>query len=910
MLSTTNDNLIYKESFQSFPKSKHDGNIDTNSADQQLNAVESRMLQRMERKFKPEKKKQNLSDEEVHQRCCGVCVYVFKLFLTCKSCCTTLCDKRMRAEEHPQNTLRIERESPVGEQLKTLSERFENPLSTVPEVSIQLSENQRLPHRFSDSSFMFVFSDEESIFEDDIFFAGAFDVHSYQHLGPLTLNDICPIASDNYNLRSSSVLSYQIEEGGFTPSKKSSSKTEKSHISLFSRNFQSPKHTANLEPPSPIKSEKIQMTMIKRPVREKILVNESTPLRDNRKQQHTVVTKLKSKGRVRSPEETDLFNIDKPNEAKKITTPGVSQWRKHLLQAPLYNRIEGTERKIPDDRTSGGQATVRVDELTSGNIPVTVDFSTESSNIYADCDSFYGANKPSKKKRAASCSARITNKKKIRRNDERKSVVDLVPSLANSRNLSCSRSVASLIERRNSSRKQKKKDALRVRSMIRQRSAPNTPPRGWSTSDKSIKKSWGYSQHEINPTFIEDCYALVLEKKMYDPPISVDSFMDRRVDSNADMATRTTQAWAYLSCFPPWRTTPNETVPMELDLNPGVIVRLLASPKERHKDPMRIYFSWELFSKGLLHLYRSRYAESNCCYHLYRVWKEMLEMGPELTNKLRSLIALGNHQDWSIYGPSLSEYGAVFNLAMNEFASNILIGAKIAKCANVLADQSLDAMAKLKSAREVNTKKTFKEVINTHQNANPSFEIEGYQLYEQAKLLSACIFKYFSEYVSNFKEGNVIFRPCRIHSRSHYEMLSDVKFDHKLSIDISILSAPMLVSNWLSAIFYFEYPRDIIKFLELLHNDTNVEVVSIVNEVETNSCLTISLIISNLDSFGKPDDAKMFSFFLELQLKCSWEWYLKHQTFRLGQIARCEPQQLLQSQLILTRKERKNNQVN
>merc|ERR1719397_1201802 len=130
----------------------------------------------MERKFKPEKKEtkpfRRRSASKMLWRMC-VC------FLTCKSCCTTLCDKRMRAEEHPQNTLRIERESPVGEQLKTLSERFENPLSTVPEVSIQLSENQRLPHRFSDSSFMFVFSDEESIFEDDIFFAGAFDVHSY-----------------------------------------------------------------------------------------------------------------------------------------------------------------------------------------------------------------------------------------------------------------------------------------------------------------------------------------------------------------------------------------------------------------------------------------------------------------------------------------------------------------------------------------------------------------------------------------------------------------------------------------------------------------------------------------------------------------------------------------------------------
>jgi len=896
MLSTTNDNLFYKESFHSFPKSKYDGNIDTNSVDQQLNAVDNRMLQRMERKYKPQKKKKKLSDEEVHQRGCGVCAYVFKLFWSCKLCCTALCEERVNTKKLPQNTSRIVSESPVGEQLKTLSEKFENPLSSVPEVSI-VSENQRLPRRLSDSSFMAVFSDEDSIFEDDIFFAGAFHLHSYQHLGPLSLN-ICPIPSDGYDLRSSSLLSYKIEEGGYTPSIKSSSKTEMSYIPLYSRCFLSPNHTATIDPPSSIKSDKIQMAMIKRPVREKIIGNETSPLHDNRMQQHTVVTRLKSKGTARPTEETDLFNIDEPNGAQKITTPVVkSSWRKHLLHAPLYNKIESTERKIADDRTTGGQAIGTVDELTSGNIPV-IDFSTEIINFHPDCDSFYGGIRFSKQKRAASCAARISNKKKNQRNDERKSGADLIPPMSNSKNLSCSRSVASLIERRNSSRRQKKKDALRVKAMIRQSSAPNTPPRGWSTSNKTIKKSMGSSQHDFNSTFIEDCYAFVQEKKMYDPPISVDAFMDRRVDSDADMATRTTQAWAYLSCFPPWRTTPNETVPMELDLNPGVIVRLLASPKNRHKDPMSLDLSWELCSKGLLHLYRSRYAESNCCYHLYRVWKEMLEMEPELTKKLKNLIALGNHPDWSVYRPHLSEYGAVFSLAMNEFASNILLGAKIAKCANVLADQSLEAVVMLKSAREVNTKKTFQDVINSHQKANPSFEIEGYQLYEQAKLLSACIFKYFSEYVTNFEEGNVIFRPGRIHSRSHYEMLSDIKYDRKWSVDLSVLSAPMLVSNWLSANFYFEYPRDIIKFLELLHSDANVEVVSIVNEVETNSSLTISLIISNLDSFGKPDDAKMLSFFLELQLKFSWEWYLKHQTFRLGQIARCEPQQLLQSQIL------------
>ena len=135
-------------------------------------------------------------------------------------------------------------------------------------------------------------------------------------------------------------------------------------------------------------------------------------------------------------------------------------------------------------------------------------------------------------------------------------------------------------------------------------------------------------------------------------------------------------------------------------------------------------------------------------------------------------------------------------------------------------------------------------------------------------------------------------------------LLSDSQFDRDtfVSNEVSILSAPMLVCNWLSAIFYFEYPKDMNRFLDIIQKDSNMEIVSIKNEVKKRSLLRISLIISNLESMGKPCAAKMSSFFVELQLQFSWAWYLKHQTFRLGQIAKCEPEHLLQSQAILKKK--------
>jgi len=238
---------------------------------------------------------------------------------------------------------------------------------------------------------------------------------------------------------------------------------------------------------------------------------------------------------------------------------------------------------------------------------------------------------------------------------------------------------------------------------------------------------------------------------------------------------------------------------------------------------------------------------------------------------------------------------------MNEFASNVLIGAKIARCAIVLSDQNLQHMCKLTSMKDINTKKTFQDLLNFHVKMNPSFDIDVCLLYDQAKLLSSCIFKYVSGYVSKFKEGNVIFRPCRIHSRAHYELLSDAFFRSKKpnSREVSILSAPVLIRNWLTGILYFEYPEDIVKFLNILDEDSNVEVTLIKSVMKENSLIRIALIINNLDRFERPPEAKMSSFFIELQVQFSWAWYLKHQTFRLEQIAKCDPKDILKSQKLL-----------
>ena len=65
----------------------------------------------------------------------------------------------------------------VSERLKDLSVKFERPLSTIAQIPTQVSERQKVPHGLSMSSLLVNGSDDESIFEDEIFFSGAFDVH-------------------------------------------------------------------------------------------------------------------------------------------------------------------------------------------------------------------------------------------------------------------------------------------------------------------------------------------------------------------------------------------------------------------------------------------------------------------------------------------------------------------------------------------------------------------------------------------------------------------------------------------------------------------------------------------------------------------------------------------------------------
>jgi len=404
------------------------------------------------------------------------------------------------------------------------------------------------------------------------------------------------------------------------------------------------------------------------------------------------------------------------------------------------------------------------------------------------------------------------------------------------------------------------------------------------------------AQKEIDKDFVENCHALVLNRKLYEPPISVDEFLETRVDPQDDSATRIIKAWAYLSCFPPMHTSTSRTRPQELNLHPGVIVRLLGTSANRDQDPLCIYSAWDICSKGLLHFYRSRYSWSNCHYHLYRVWKEILEMGPELSNKLRNLLALGNHPDYNIYDPEVSEHGEFFRLALNVFGKNILVGADIGRRAVHLADKGFLAGLKVSSLKETNTHKSFMSIINRHMRADPSCSIEGYQLYDQAKLLAPCIFNYFGGYVSKFGEGKIIYKTCRIHSRAHYYLLSDNLFDCEGSDErVSYLSAPYLILNWLSAVFYFEDPFIIRDFLRYLQEDPIVEVVSIKNEMKSKSLIRVTVIVNKLEYIGKPPEAELSSFFLELRLQYLYMWYFRKQTFRLHQIAICEPEHLLRS---------------
>lgn len=276
-------------------------------------------------------------------------------------------------------------------------------------------------------------------------------------------------------------------------------------------------------------------------------------------------------------------------------------------------------------------------------------------------------------------------------------------------------------------------------------------------------------------------------------------------------------------------------------------------------------------------------------------------MGSELSMKLRNLLTLGNDPQYNIYDSEVSVHAEFFRLALNVFAKNILIGAEIGQYAVTLADQGILAGSKEPLLRETKVLKSFKNVINTHMDIDPTFDLEGQQLYDQAKLLAPCIFKYFAGYVLKFRGMKILYRCCRIHSRAHYYLLSDKVYDFEGSKQskVSYLSAPMLVLNWLTVIFFFEDPIIIDLFMEALEADPNVEVVSIKNEMESKSLLRFTVIVKNLEVIGKPSEADMSSFFLEIRLQFFWKWFFKLKTFRLEHISRCEPEHLLRCKNIL-----------
>jgi len=470
-----------------------------------------------------------------------------------------------------------------------------------------------------------------------------------------------------------------------------------------------------------------------------------------------------------------------------------------------------------------------------------------------------------------------------------------------------SRSVNELLERVSisSSHQQRKKDFFLQKSWLSRGSliqALDVNPR---ESAASVFGLLG-DHEEVDSEFVEKCHALVLDRKLFEPPVSVEEFMEKRVDPLDDTATKIIKAWAYLSCFPPMYTDARRTKPEELNLHPGVIARLLGTSGNEKQDPLRIYSAWDVCSKGLLHFYRSRYSSSNCHYHLFKIWKEILEMGSELSNKLRNLLALGNHPDYNIYDPQVSVLGDFFRLALNVFARNILVGVEVGRHAIHLSDEGILVASKVSPLKETNTRKSFINVISTHVEADPCFDIEGYQLYDQAKLLAPCIFNYFGGYVRKFEEVKVIYKPCRMHSRAHYYLLSDKVYECEGSqARVSYLSAPYLISSWLSAIFYFENYCIIRKFLNILQVDPIVEVVSIKDEMNSKSLIRVTVIVNNLEFIGKPPEAELSSFFLEIRLQYLSMWDFRKQVFRLRQIAVCEPDHLLRSQPIFNNLVRK-----
>merc|ERR1719233_1109966 len=238
-------------------------------------------------------------------------------------------------------------------------------------------------------------------------------------------------------------------------------------------------------------------------------------------------------------------------------------------------------------------------------------------------------------------------------------------------------------------------------------------------------------EEEIDPDFVQNCHAYVLKNELYTPPVSVDEFLETRVEPSDNHATRIVKAWAYLSCYPPMHTTITKTQPKELNLHPGILVRLLG-PSENN-DPLKKYSSWDVCSKALLHFYRSRFSESHCHYHLYEVWKEVMTMGPEISVKLLNLLALGNHPSYNIYEIDLSPHGDFFKGALNVFAENLLHGVKIGKDSIILADREIRHSSKIISLEEVSTAKTFRDIFEEERQRDSSFDLEAHELYDQAK---------------------------------------------------------------------------------------------------------------------------------------------------------------------------------
>jgi len=214
----------------------------------------------------------------------------------------------------------------------------------------------------------------------------------------------------------------------------------------------------------------------------------------------------------------------------------------------------------------------------------------------------------------------------------------------------------------------------------------------------------------------------------------------------------------------------------------------------------------------------------------------------------------------------------------------------------VLSDQAILKSLKISTVNEVNSFKTFRNLFqNWEKRGEAEYDIEGYHLYDEAKLLAPCIFSYLQNYSYKLKGRNIFFKPCRMHERSHYEMLWERIYDRALPSEpqVSFLSAPLLISNWLTAVFYFDDPMVIHDFIDLLEEDPFIEIVTIEDKMNTQSLVKISLIVKNLGLLGKPSNAIMSSFFVEVRLQFFWSWYFKQQTSCLDQISACNPEQLI-----------------